>query len=650
MNILQPSFVPVQTHTKEYDPIISLNEDGSVRTRFSDETWDFRPYIHGLNVAKSRAEIRFSTPLINGSNLLDEDNRNILISVKECLYVRIHVAHPRSGKRLSPQSVIAKSHGLRALVNFMLETGLERFSQFEPRHCKQYIAFLKRNNPTLSNTTLVKYLGDVEDLYHLREYLNDALTQHPWPESSAIHLSNSRVKNGIRPQNQTPRIPDDLCVKLFTSAVDLIEKQSHVIQNVAEKENQLINEQFEAFIANGKRSRQLTTTQANTHAEYLISRTYKFKKEFFIALQQNGFNSTVDYTRMQVQIRTACYVVISMLTGMRNSEIGSLTTTSFYKATGWDNEEYCWLRGLTYKLEDHPKPAKWMVPSCVKIAIDHLVAMNKFNKAAIRRALPYLPAEERHRQAKLQEHLFICYDFHTAQFNGVSNPHWNRVLQDFSDVFECKITDPNNDLNIAAGNTWPLRSHQFRRTFACLAARSALGDLRYLREHYKHWSLDMTLHYAKDSEFDTSLFDEVYTERNDLQRSLISDWMVEEAPLAGGRGLAIATFKQRGSVKTAKTLESFVNQISDSVFIRGTGHSWCLTAHDGCGGEGIFDALLCVDCKSAVIDKTHVPVWKGLKRQHEALLDLEDSGDATRHKAKQYIACADELISKFTNG
>lgn len=130
MNILQPSFVPVQTHTKKYDPIISLNEDGSIRSRFSDETWDFRPYIHGLNVAKSRAEIRFNAPLINGSSLLDKGNRNILISVKECLYVRIHVVHPRSGKSLSPQSVIGKSHSLRALVNFMLETGLDSFSQF----------------------------------------------------------------------------------------------------------------------------------------------------------------------------------------------------------------------------------------------------------------------------------------------------------------------------------------------------------------------------------------------------------------------------------------------------------------------------------------------------------------------------------------
>ena len=51
---------------------------------------------------------------------------------------------------------------------------------------------------------------------------------------------------------------------------------------------------------------------------------------------------------------------------------------------------------------------------------------------------------------------------------------------------------------------------QFRRTFARYVARSQLGDVRYLRDHFKHWTLDMTAIYAEDQVRDKELFDEIY--------------------------------------------------------------------------------------------------------------------------------------------
>ncbi|MDO2305844.1 tyrosine-type recombinase/integrase, partial [Escherichia coli] len=45
---------------------------------------------------------------------------------------------------------------------------------------------------------------------------------------------------------------------------------------------------------------------------------------------------------------------------------------------------------------------------------------------------------------------------------------------------------------------WEVAPHQFRMTFARYVARSQLGDVRYLRDHFKHWTLDMTAIYAED--------------------------------------------------------------------------------------------------------------------------------------------------------
>lgn len=41
------------------------------------------------------------------------------------------------------------------------------------------------------------------------------------------------------------------------------------------------------------------------------------------------------------------------------------------------------------------------------------------------------------------------------------------------------------------------------------------------------------------------------------------------------------------------------------------GYNWCLASGDGCGGEGLYDAIQCINCNNAVIDKAHVPTWKG---------------------------------------
>lgn len=333
---------------------------------------------------------------------------------------------------------------------------------------------------------------------------------------------------------------------------------------------------------------------------------------------------------------------------MRNSEIASLDNSCFIKSEGWDGEEYFWLEGFTYKLEEEPKEAKWMVPEIVRIAIDHLTSVNSPLIDLIRFSLPYLSDIDKEKQSNLIPLLFKGNDTNTNLFNGISNDHWNKTLKLLSKDFDLRITDNNNELSLHAGSIWPLATHHFRRTFACLAARSSLGDLRYLREHYKHWSLDMTLYYSNTDVFDDSLFDEVLTERNDLQSTLVSDWIVKDAPLAGGRGEAIATFRQRGMLKKSKNMPGLVNQISDSVFVRGTGHSWCLASGNGCGGEGLYDALLCPDCDNSVIDKSHLPVWKGLKEQHELLLNMSDSGVGTKERAREYIKKSEELLDRLT--
>lgn len=633
--MIKPDFNPVTQGVS--NPVITLGSDGAPISYFHDNVWNFTSYISNKNVSKSRAIIDFNVKLANGSSLTEEANKTLLKGMKEFLYVRNNIPHPRSGKVLSPQTLIGKFFSLITLTNYLTSIGKNCFSEFTSNNVEPFIEFVKVRNTMLASNTLNKYLSVIEDLYHYREHLNIGLSEHPWPEHSANYLSGDIKKGGLRFEKQTPCIPDDICASLFQQAIEYLQTNSERITKALTLTEAELNKRYWKALKAGANTNALKNDRKDRKALYLASRTYGYKKYRDKTLAKYGFTNIRELTKSVVTARVCCYVVLALTTGMRNSELASLTSDSFYKSTGWDDEEYYWLKGYTYKLEDEPKPAKWMVPDVVELAINHLTKVGLVYNTDIIRAHNHISSKEAAHQDELLHHLFISFDTKTNLYNGISNSHWNASLRKLAEEFNLVVKTSDNDLNLPIGTTWPLASHQFRRTFACLAARSALGDIRYLREHYKHWSLDMTLHYAKNNEVDDTLFDEVLTERNELQTALVSDWITTDTPLTGGRGEAIATFRQRGQLKTSTNLKTLVSQISDSVFIRGTGHSWCLASGDGCGGEGLYDAIQCTDCDNAVIDKTHLPVWSGLKQQHEELLQLDDSGVSTKERALKLI-------------
>lgn len=648
MNALKPAYIPVKG-SKHKNHIISYDNLGNVLSLFDSDIWDFSPYIHNFNAAKSRCVIKFNTRLVNGTSLLDLQNALLLQAAKEYLYIRLHKVSPKSGKYLSPQSLISNWHNLRAFINYLILNGVKNFSQVTPKIAFDYVRFERENhNSSISAAMLLKRFSLLEDLYAFKDELNDSLREHPWPNNSAYYLAYQGGQPNVKLAKQTARIPDSLCVKLFSSAVELINTKSIKVFNVLKCTNDLIDLHFDEHIKRGKKASPLNEGQPHAHAEYLILRKYQVRNELNKVLGENGFINRAEHKKKLILVRTACYIVISLLTGMRNSEIASLKCGAFYRNIGWDNEEYCWLKGLTYKLETEPKPASWMVPDIVEVAVNHLTRISSQYRRSIERSLKFLEPNSADRQQKIQDCLFLTKDYKSNTYGVLSNQHFNKSLSDFANFINLKTNDSNNDLDLPSNNIWKLTSHQFRRTFACLAARSALGDLRYLREHFKHWSLDMTLYYANNSDFDDTLFDDVLTERNELQRHLVSDWVSTDTPLLGGRGKAIATFRQRGIIKTAKDLPNFISQISDSVHVRGTGHSWCLASGDGCGGEGIYDAIHCVDCDNSIIDKAHLPMWKGLRKQHSELLRLDDLGIPVKQKAENYIKQADKIIRKLS--
>ncbi|WP_031569270.1 integrase, partial [Acidithiobacillus thiooxidans] len=179
---------------------------------------------------------------------------------------------------------------------------------------------------------------------------------------------------------------------------------------------------------------------------------------------------------------------------------------------------------------------------------------------------------------------------------------------------------------------------------------SELGDLLALREHFGHWSLDMTTYYADggadEYESDIELMAMVTQEKQTRQSEIMTGLLDSEAPLAkGGEWLKA----WRSSVRTAENKEKLIAEYSGSITLNGTGHSWCVgnARGTGCGGLCIFEAQMCVDCQYGIIGPEHRPVWEGIRDQQKEALALDDMGESGRARAQLILDKAETVLRRL---
>ncbi|WP_416050268.1 hypothetical protein [Cupriavidus basilensis] len=173
-------------------------------------------------------------------------------------------------------------------------------------------------------------------------------------------------------------------------------------------------------------------------------------------------------------------------------------------------------------------------------------------------------------------------------------------------------------------------------------------DLVTLQHHYKHATVLMTEWYAKLPETDKELFELIEEESDYFDLALVDHWMDPATPLAGGLGKRIKAYPGRHHQPMFfKTRREFVDSIRDGLNIRSTGHSWCLSEGEDCGGRGLFEPPRCGDCGSGVIDDSFTKVWRYIKDQQDELVTLEDIGPGGRAKVKKALKAADAVLEQL---
>ncbi|MFI9653415.1 hypothetical protein ABGV17_01605 [Guyparkeria sp. GHLCS8-2] len=494
-------------------------------------------------------------------------------------------------------------------LTWLEEQDVDRLSDVTPLVSQQYVTFCRRvrnrKGEPLAAQTLTHRFAALEKLHFLSQRYDDPMP-HPWPESSAKHLAGGTGQTRLSGQEaKTQVIPDDILGPLFQSAVEWLDRADEVSQ---------LRTKIDAWQADGMSYWQIRAR-----------------------LQKRGWTPRQVHDSERF-LQSACMCIILVTSGIRVSELCSLESQAAFKTLDDDGDPFYWMRGLTYKTTGGAQDCEWLVSEITHRAI----------AVAERLAQPL--------QTRL-EHLI-----NELRAETPSDPEISRLHKDKDRLFLATSTRGENQIGtisaagiiarlnaVAAqcGLNWHFAPHQFRRTFAVYAAHSAFGDLRYLRDHFKHWNLDMTTLYAMSEDRDQELVDEINRAVLDARTDLVEHWFEPDAILTGGASEPVRTFRTRNKgelLRTKADRRKMAEQISHLVYIRATGVAWCTADFDGCnGGQGV-EKTRCADCANAVIDESQKAAWQGIYAQQRELLYLDDLGPGGQAQVERSLRNAENVL------
>ena len=198
-----------------------------------------------------------------------------------------------------------------------------------------------------------------------------------------------------------------------------------------------------------------------------------------------------------------------------------------------------------------------------------------------------------------------------------------------------------------AGIKAHVHPHMLRRTFATMVIHQCAGDLRYLRKHFQHWSIETTQLYATHEEREQELVDEIAEEMLKQKTELVAGWLSPGTALAGRGGEHIKLQRAKPEFKgmIESDLKVVARHLADGLVVRPTGHSWCVSSPVmTCGGQGIYDATHCADCDGAIVAKAHKNIWELLAQQMLEVEQLDDTGPSGRQLVERSLDHFDKIL------
>ncbi len=565
----------------------------SVLSRFTDDTWIIPDAYFPTNVTNSHKRLEFER--------FPEQFRYVMkvCVLKYALFGLYGQGAPRGN------TIVHFFVGAISFLTYISKRSMD-LQSIKPILFSNYVFDSKtvkgRKADKLSVDALRSRFIAVQTLHHISQGTIDPMP-HPWPDSSASTLAG---KNGTDwyLKGKTPIIPDEVLAPLFQSAAKDIERAEHLLE--------LRDGCLEIQRRISKASWTLYTTQ------YLQSLGY------------DGGRRRLNAELRKIFIASA--IIILTTSGVRNHELLSVRKGCSFTNIDDDGNTIIWMRGRSEKT--YEGDTEWIITDITRKAISIATRIteplrNELESDINRRLHVDPECTATWQMTAYREAIFIGRNFVTGKIQTISSGWLGSLVSQY-----CK----------GIGLKWKISPHQFRRTFAVYVVRSANGDIRYLKQHFKHWSLDMTALYASHEERDSELLDEVMAAFSEAKYDVLEHILDESTLLSGGLAESVRKFRA-AKIQTYKNHSAMVKAVSDSVFIRATSVAWCTNDLVSCvGGSGV-EATRCGECVNSIIDDTKVPVWQAIYSQQLELIKLTDIGASGIERVRRDMARCTKVLS-----
>lgn len=583
--------------------ITAIQVDGQwlILSRYGDDIWQLQGFTSNIPANRKQLNFRTVPPAFR--------------AVMKAMFYR-YLRRGRRGARRPKGHILRQVFsGAMPFLHHLAALKIDHLGAVTPMVCATYVAACKAHRQPirskgkpLSQGGLQARFKCIEAIHELSQYTDDPIPQPPWADTSARAMAGLI---GSAPGGRTPLIPDEVFCILFERAYQQVENGHQLLD---------LRDALDAISMQQKEQPAWSITRAKSRHLRTIGWEGSLKK----------------FDKALTNLRTACYIVLASTSGCRHHELANVQSGSHHRTRDNDGTVYHWMRSRSDKTDTGIHD--WMIPEA---AVRALRLMERW-------ATPYqaMIATEITRSHSANPHDPIIVEARKhrhALFLGV-NPREGNQVRTLSTL---SLSGNLRRFAQDCGLKWNLASHQFRRKFANYAAHSRFGDLRYLKEHYAHWSLDMTLGYAMDDSWgqhlDLELYADIQMELEDIKLGVVDNWLGNES-LAGGYGRAIKQWQREPqNLLIFKDHASMLKSIAESTAIRSNGHAWCTADNDGCIGNTL-ERTRCGNCDNAVIGRGHAAIYRRLYDDLKGLLHCPDIGESGRQRVVRDLnRCRDVL-------
>lgn len=596
--------------------VLCRDKYGASTATYKELIWDFNPYRLG---ATRLTKIRFDRLF----KLRESDQQSLVDEAKHVVYCLAYFAGGGRLGRLSAKTIEQRWVVLRSAVSF---------------------CYRQRDKPLVGALSL-------QQLFSTPVYLAAFIAEMPQPHfpqmlssllANLISIGEDRLGYRVissrdlelrrHDTNQHPVIPTRIYLELINVLQDLLDQIHQGVEN------------FEGFISEfgdefyGVAHSVQKSLLPGGRANYRPSMTEALKTHSLDKIFSGVFSCSYKRGLSSALLKMQCILknVIHLYTGMRDQEVlrmqyDCLSDEIYLKEVIDDRgvvrdlARTVTVLSTTTKFTGYKKSESWFAPSEVVKAI-------RVAQAICRGLASIYKVDVGNECPLFLSPTILRIDSVEVGVGRLAN-YYNKIplIEDLwiesSDLQELAQTDKKRDFysepEFAVGRSWPLTSHQFRRSLAFYGSNSGFISLPSLKSQYKHVTLEMARYYSNGFQNLKTIFG-YYDPKNKgfvlpsshvalefqmgipmaVANQLLSDVLFREAPLFGGTGSYIE--KQKARLQSG---EVCIEDVRAETLIRveNCEISYRPTFLGGCSKVGRCDYFLlgdfteCLSCEGAII-------------------------------------------------